>query len=66
MKTDRTNDQRFKGHDPRAPLPSNNKPQRASRAVLVFIVLVILGLLYQTLPPECKTLGGSVPRHCVD
>ena len=44
----------------------DNKLQRASRAVLVFIVLVILGLLYQTLPSECKTLASAVPPQCVD
>lgn len=44
----------------------DDKPSHAARAVLMIIILVLLGLLYQTLPPECKTTATSVPRYCVD
>lgn len=57
---------KFKGADSSAPLP---KPQRSLRLVTVLKVLgvlVLLALLWGTLPQECKTTKTEVPRYCVD
>lgn len=57
---------KFKGSDPSAPLP---KPQRSLRLVTVLAALaalVLLALLWETLPQECKTTKTEVPRYCVD
>lgn len=56
----------FKGVDESTPLP---KPQRSLRLVTllkVLGVLVLLALLWETLPRECKTTKTEVPRYCVD
>ena len=57
---------KFKGFDSSKPLP---KPQRSLRLVTVLKalgVLVLLALLWETLPQECKTTKTEVPRYCVD
>lgn len=57
---------KFKGVDSSTPLP---KPQRSLRLVTVLAalgVLVLLALLWETLPQECKTTKTEVPRYCVD
>lgn len=57
---------KFKGFDSSKPLP---KPKRSLRLVTVLKglgVLVLLALLWETLPQECKTTKTEVPRYCVD
>ncbi len=57
---------KFKGFDSSKPLL---KPQRSLRLVTVLKVLgvlVLLALLWETLPQECKTTKTEVPRYCVD
>lgn len=57
---------KFKGFDSSKPLP---KPQRTLRFVTMLKalgVLVLLALLWETLPQECKTTKTEVPRYCVD
>lgn len=57
---------KFKGSDPSKPYP---KPKRSLRLVTVLKVLgvlVLLALLWETLPQECKTTKTEVPRYCVD
>ncbi len=57
---------KFKGFESSKPL---RKPQRSLRLVTVLKVLgvlVLLALLWETLPQECKTTKTEVPRYCVD
>lgn len=59
---------KFRGVNTTEPYP---KPKRARRfdlvtTILVVVILVLLALLWETLPQECKTTKTEVPRYCVD
>lgn len=55
-----------KGVDSSAPLPKPKRSLRLGTLLKVLGVLVLLALLWETLPQECKTTKTEVPRYCVD
>lgn len=57
---------KFKGVDSSAPLPKQRRALRLGALLKVLGVLVLLALLWETLPQECKTTKTEVPRYCVD
>lgn len=57
---------KFKGSDPSKPLPKPKRSLRLGTVLTVLGVLVLLALLWETLPQECKTTKTEVPRYCVD
>lgn len=57
---------KFKGFDPSKPLPKPKRSLRLGTLLKVLGVLVLLALLWETLPQECKTTKTEVPRYCVD
>ena len=67
MKTRRDRSPKFRGADYSAPLPKPpRRPLRLVTVLKVIGVLVLLAMLWETLPSECKTRSVEVPRHCVD
>lgn len=56
----------FKGIDSSKPLPKQRRALRLVTLLKVLGVLVLLALLWETLPRECKTTKTEVPRYCVD
>lgn len=64
----RNREPKFRGVDTSEPCPKH-KPRRKLRlttVLQVLVVLVLLALLWETLPQECKTTKTEVPRYCVD
>lgn len=57
---------KFKGFDSSKPLPKPRRGLKLTTALKVIGVLVLLALLWETLPQECKTTKTEVPRYCVD
>lgn len=57
---------KFKGVDSSTPLPKPKRALRLGTLLKVLGVLVLLALLWETLPQECKTTKTEVPRYCVD
>lgn len=57
---------KFKGVDESTPLPKKRRALRLGTLLKVLGVLVLLALLWETLPQECKTTKTEVPRYCVD
>lgn len=57
---------KFKGVDSSTPLPKPKRSLRLGTLLKVLGVLVLLALLWETLPQECKTTKTEVPRYCVD
>lgn len=55
-----------KGVDSSTPLPKQRRALRLGTLLKVLGVLVLLALLWETLPQECKTTKTEVPRYCVD
>lgn len=55
-----------KGFDSSKPLPKQRRALRLGTLLKVLGVLVLLALLWETLPQECKTTKTEVPRYCVD
>lgn len=57
---------KFKGVDLSTPLPKPKRSLRLGTLLKVLAALVLLALLWETLPQECKTTKTEVPRYCVD
>ena len=57
---------KFKGVDSSTPLPKQRRALRLGTLLKVLAALVLLALLWETLPQECKTTKTEVPRYCVD
>ena len=55
-----------KGVDSSTPLPKQRRALRLGTVLAVLGILVLLALLWETLPQECKTTKTEVPRYCVD
>ena len=57
---------KFRGADSSAPYPKKPRALRLGTALAALGILVLLALLWETLPQECKTTKTEVPRYCVD
>lgn len=49
-----------------APYPKPRRSLKPTTVLKVVSVLVLLALLWETLPSECRTTRTEVPRYCVD
>ena len=58
---------KFRGASTTEPYPKPKRRALRLGTVLAALgVLVLLALLWETLPQECKTTKTEVPRYCVD
>ena len=57
---------KFRGVNTTDPYPKPKRSLRLTTVLKVLGVLVLLALLWETLPQECKTTKTEVPRYCVD
>lgn len=47
-------------------MTGRNRTSKLTTVLVALAVLVLLTLLWETLPEECKTTETDVPRYCVD